>query len=89
MEETGIVANDWKLIQEFYTSNSCTNEKAFIFLARELHFKQASPDDTEELQVKKIAFDDFFNKVLNSEIKDSLTVVAAYKVKYLLDNKLI
>jgi ADP-ribose pyrophosphatase len=89
LEETGIVADDWKLIQEFYTSNSCTNEKAFIFLARGLHFKQASPDDTEELQVKKMPFNNFFNKVLNSEIKDSLTVVAAFKVKYLLDNNLI
>jgi len=89
LEETGIVADDWKLIQTFYTSNSCTNEKAFIFLAKKLHFKEASPDDTEELQVKKIPFNDFFEKVLNSEITDSLTVVAAFKVKYLLDNKLI
>lgn len=89
LEETGIIADEWKLVQEFYTSNSCTNEKAFIFLARGLHFTQASPDDDEQLQAMKIPFNDFFNKVLNLEIKDSLTVVAAYKVKYLLDNKLI
>ena len=36
IEETGLVAKDWTMIQEMHLSNSVTDEQAFIFLARGL-----------------------------------------------------
>ena len=83
-EETGIVANKWTKIQEFNTSNSCTDEHSILYLAQDLTFHQAHPDEDELLQIKKINICDLYQKVITSQIKDSLTVVAVYKVAQLI-----
>jgi 8-oxo-dGTP pyrophosphatase MutT (NUDIX family) len=83
-EETGILANRWTKIQEFNTSNSCTDEKSILYLAQDLTFNQAHPDDNELLVIKKISIIDLYQKVISSEIKDSLTVVAVYKIAQLI-----
>lgn len=88
-EETGITAKNWKLIQEFKTSNSITNESAFIFLAQDLEFHESHPDDDEELQVKKLPFEELYQMVLCGDITDSLTLIAVHKTKYLIDNNLL
>ncbi|MGZ8153431.1 MAG: NUDIX domain-containing protein [Methylovulum sp.] len=75
LEETGISAADWQLIYEFHTSNSITNERAFIFLATGLSFGEADPEETEELVVKKIPFTELVDMVYRNEVKDSLTVI--------------
>jgi 8-oxo-dGTP pyrophosphatase MutT (NUDIX family) len=84
MEETGIVAKKWTKIVEMDLSNSATDEHAIIFLAQELSFKTASPDETEKLEVKKIPFDVFFNEVYEGQHQDSLTVAAVLKVKLMM-----
>jgi len=68
-------------------SNSATNEVAHIYLATELTFGAAQPDEDEEIELKKIHFDDLYKMVINGEITDSLTVAAALKYKLML-NKL-
>jgi ADP-ribose pyrophosphatase len=83
-EETGILANKWTKIQEFNTSNSCTDEHSILYLAQDLIFNQAHPDDDELLAIQKINICDLYQKVINSDIKDSLTVVAIYKVAQLI-----
>ena len=88
-EECGIIAKEWRNIYYFNTSNSCTNEQAYIFLARELSFTQSSPEDSEQLQVKKIPFSQLYQMVLNNEISDSLTIIAVFKTQYLISNGLI
>ena len=75
LEETGITAKNWQLLYEFNTSNSVTNERAFIFLATNLTFGQAQPEETEELSLKKIAFTDLLEMVYKNEVKDSLTII--------------
>ncbi len=75
LEETGISAANWEMIYEFNTSNSITNERAYIFLATGLSFGEAEPEDTEELAVKKILFSELLEMVYRNEVKDSLTVI--------------
>ncbi|KJV05876.1 NUDIX domain-containing protein [Methylocucumis oryzae] len=76
LEETGIRAKHWKMIYEFHTSNSVTNERAFIFLATDLEFGLAQPEETEQLSLRRIPFQELVTMVYNNEIKDSLTVIA-------------
>jgi len=75
LEETGITATDWEMLYEFNTSNSVTNERAFVFLATGLSFGEAEPEETEELAVKKILFTELVNMVYHNEVKDSLTII--------------
>lgn len=74
-EETGISAENWEMIYEFNTSNSITNERAYIYLATGLSFGEAEPEETEELVVKKIPFSELLGMVYRNEVKDSLTVI--------------
>lgn len=88
-EETGIVADHFEELMQLHLSNSATDEHAFVFLARGLHFEEAEPEETEDLQVKKVHINDAFQMVLNGEITDGISVAALFKVKYLIDQKKI
>jgi len=83
-EETGLVAREWTLIQEMHLSNSVSDERALIFLARGLRQEEAMPEETEQLAVRRISFDEAFEMVERGEITDSMSVAAILKVKLLL-----
>ena len=57
-EETGIVAQQFQEIMQLHLSNSATDEHAYIFLATDLTFEEAEPEETEDLQIKKIHIDE-------------------------------
>lgn len=82
-EETGILAANWMEIQRMHLSNSVSDELAILYLARELTFGHAEPEESEELQVKKMPFEDAYRLVLSGDITDSLSVAAILKLKVL------
>lgn len=86
LEEVGLKANDWQLIQEMQLSNSATDEIAYIYLARELEQFEPDPEEDEELEIKKIHFDEFYQMILDGEITDSLSVAAGLKLKLMILN---
>jgi 8-oxo-dGTP pyrophosphatase MutT (NUDIX family) len=89
LEETGIKANKWTKLMEMHLSNSATDELAIIYVAQELSFEEPSPDENEQLEIKKIHFDDLFELVVAGKITDSLTVAAVLKTYILFkSNKL-
>ncbi|MGB4399166.1 MAG: NUDIX hydrolase [Daejeonella sp.] len=81
LEETGITANNWTEIQRLHLSNSVSDELAIIYLARDLSFGEPSPEETEQLIIRKLPFREAFNMVMRGEITDSLSVAAILKVK--------
>ena len=83
-EEVGLRAGRWDLILEMDLSNSVTDEKCLIYLARDLAPCAASPDETEQLQVKKVAFATLYEQVVAGEHRDSLTVAGVLKLHCLL-----
>ncbi|WP_432712410.1 NUDIX domain-containing protein [Pedobacter sp.] len=84
MEETGIVAQQWKEIQRMHLSNSVSNELAIIYIAQELTMGEAEPEETEQLTIRKLPFEEAFNMVMTGEITDSMSVAAILKTKILL-----
>jgi 8-oxo-dGTP pyrophosphatase MutT (NUDIX family) len=88
-EETGLKAGKWTEIQRMHLSNSVSDELGIIYLAEDLEQLQASPEETEQLIIKKLPFESVYQMVCNGEITDSLTVAAVLKVKLLiLDQKI-
>lgn len=75
-EETGLIANKWTKFARIHTSNSATNEEGFLFMAEDLMQQEAEPEDTEELQIKKVPLTEAVDMVMRSEITDSLSVCA-------------
>lgn len=86
-EETGIVAKSWKEIMQIHLSNSVTDEYGIAYIARDLEFQEASPEEVEELQTKKMPFEELLNMVMSGEITDSITVATVLKAKVLMDRK--
>jgi ADP-ribose pyrophosphatase len=76
LEEVGYTAAELVEINSFYTSKSVVHEIAHLFIGRMLTPVQASPDETEFLEVEIFPFEHVLDMVLKSEIRDSMTVIA-------------
>ena len=67
-----------------YLSNSATDEFCKLYVAQDLQFGAAHPEEDEDLRVIKIPFDELYQLVNKGILTDSLTVAAVLKVKLLL-----
>ena len=67
-----------------HTSNSVTDEYGMIFLARGLSQHQSAPEDTEELVIKKLPFEEAVNMVQEGIITDGPSIIGIQQVKLLL-----
>jgi len=88
-EETGLVAAEWSKLMNFHLSNSVCDEHGAIFLARKLKQEEAAPEETEELVVKKVPFEEAYRMVEDGRITDSLAVAGILKVKWMMLEGLI
>jgi len=85
IEETGIIATQWQKLFDIHLSNSVSDEIATVYLATGLTFADAAPEETEEIQVKKLPFEQAYQMVLNGEITDSLSIAGILRTKLLLE----
>ncbi len=89
LEETGLKAQNWTEIQRLHLSNSVSDELSIIYLARDFQQFEAEPEDTEQLIVHKLPFEEVYQMVRDGEITDAMTVAAVLKVQLLIvENKL-
>ena len=88
-EETGLVAKEWAHLLDMHLSNSVSDEKAMVYLARGLEQREAMPEETEQLIVKRVLFEEAWEMVERGEITDSISVAAIQRVRLLvLEGKL-
>mgnify|MGYP003120812369 CR=1 FL=1 len=83
LEETGITATDYELLLEMQTSNSVTDECAWVYIARGLTFGDAEPEETEDLRVRKVTLDEAFRMAEMGEIRDSMSLAGLLKLRIL------
>lgn len=84
LEETGLKAEDWNVLLNMHLSNSVTDEWAIVYLARGISQHEAMPEETEQLVIKKLPFDEACKMVEGGIITDSISVAAILKTKVLL-----
>lgn len=84
-EEVGITANKWTKLMEMHTSNSVTDELAFLYIAQELTFGETEHEETEDITVRKIHFTELVEMIMSGEITDSLTVASVLKLQLMID----
>jgi 8-oxo-dGTP pyrophosphatase MutT (NUDIX family) len=89
MEECGIQAKEWRQIATCNLSNSLTDERAIIYVARQLTFHTSHPEETELLRVKKLPFEELFQMVMNDKIMDAPTIIAVLKTKLLIEKGIL
>lgn len=83
-EETGAQAGEFSSLGELYPSPGYCDEIIHMYLARELRFVQAHPDEDEFLSLKRIPFPQLKEEVLSGAITDAKTMAAVLKAGALL-----
>ncbi|WP_158796603.1 NUDIX hydrolase [Pedobacter sp. L105] len=84
LEETGLTATDWKELLQMHLSNSVSDELATVYIARGLTMGTAEPEETEELVLRKLPFEEAYQMAMDGRITDSVSVAALLKAKILL-----
>lgn len=82
-EETGITARSWREIQRMHLSNSVSDELAIIYLAQDLVYGDSAPEETEQLEVRRLPLEEACRMVEDGTITDSLSVAALLKARVL------
>ncbi len=80
-EETGLTATHWQELMKLHTSNSVTDERGQVYVARGLTEGETEFEETEELLIQKLPLEEAIERVLNGEITDAISVAGLLKLK--------
>lgn len=74
-EEVGYDAQELTHVSTYFPSKSIVRETGHLFIGRQLSKVVATPDETEFFEVAVFPFQQVLEMVINSEIRDSMTVI--------------
>jgi len=81
-EETGLVASSFELILgDLQMSNSVSNERAYLYVARGLSLTEAAPEECEKIAVRRIPLAEAISMAKRGEIRDIMSVVGLLKLE--------
>ena len=80
LEETGVMADDWRELARFHLSNSVSDEAGVVFAAHAVGQGPATPEPTEELVVRWLPFPDALAMTLDGRITDAITIIGLQRV---------
>lgn len=80
-EESGAVAGKIEHLGEIYTTVAIFDEKIQLYIATDLKFINAHPDEDEFLEVERIPLKTLVQMVMNGEIRDAKTQIAILKAE--------
>jgi 8-oxo-dGTP pyrophosphatase MutT (NUDIX family) len=76
-EETGLRAAKLELlIGDLQLSNSVSDERAYLYVARELSAGPPAPEETEKIQVRRLPLGEAIEMIDRGEIRDAMSVIA-------------
>ena len=84
-EETGISAENWIPLGDFYSSCAILDEVIHLYLASGLTRRETHPDSDEFLEIVEYPLDELVRMVMDGEISDGKTQAALLKAKRYLD----
>ncbi|AWR98891.1 NUDIX hydrolase [Metallosphaera hakonensis] len=81
IEETGYEATSLTELLSFYPSPGITNEIMHIYLARDLRYVGAKPEEYEVIEVKPMKFNEIESLIMDGTIQDGKTVLGILYLK--------
>lgn len=85
-EETGITASRWTELMKLHTSNSVTDEVGTVFVATDLTIGEWEPEETEQLTIRRLPFQEVVTMVINNSITDCISVAAILRLNVALNS---
>jgi ADP-ribose pyrophosphatase len=86
-EEVGYQAGELQHVSTYFPSKSIMRETGHLFIGKQLRQVKAVPDETEFLEVAVFPFDQVLQLVIDSEIRDSMSVIAVLHAARLRTNR--
>ena len=83
-EETGLSANHWQELMKLHTSNSVTDERGLVYVARDLTQGKTEFEETEDLLIQKLPLEEAIERVLSGEITDAVSICGLLKLKHII-----
>jgi ADP-ribose pyrophosphatase len=80
-EETGCSAGKMIYLGPVYTSPGFSKEILHIYLAMDLEFGEAHPDENEFLSVEKVPLSSLVDQIISGEIRDAKTIIGILKTE--------
>lgn len=87
VEETGYQAGKIIHLIDFYPSPGVSNELMHLYLATDLKFVGAKPEDYEIIEVKKLSRDEIIQLIKSGEIIDGKTLASLLYYFFILKNQ--
>lgn len=85
LEETGATAENYTFLGKVYPTPGFCNEIIYLYLATDLQFGEAQPDEDEFVEVERIPLQRAVEMVMKNEIPDAKTQIAILKTAHLLN----
>ena len=79
-EETGLTATRWEKLLDCHVSNSITDEAGCVFIAEDLTEGEPEPDESEELQIRRLPLREAVDMAMGGEISCLLSMAGLFKV---------
>jgi 8-oxo-dGTP pyrophosphatase MutT (NUDIX family) len=79
-EETGLTARDWRQLMFGHTTNSITDEQAYVFVARDLSQGETEFEECEDLEIRRLPLEDAVAMAMDGRITDLISVAALLRV---------
>ena len=79
-EETGVEATGWREIARVHLSNSVSDETGVVYAAVAVATGAASPEPTEQIEVRWVAFDEALTMAMDGRITDALSIIGIQRV---------
>ena len=79
-EETGLTAGSWTELMHLHTSNSITDERGVVYVARDLEHGETEFEETEDLALRRLPLGEAVEMCLNGEITDAISVAALLRM---------
>ncbi|MDF3128688.1 NUDIX hydrolase [Kiritimatiellaeota bacterium B1221] len=88
LEEAGLSADQWELLQTIHTSNSVTDEVAHIYLATGIRKEaEPTPEPSEQLTLKRLPLAEAVEMVMTGRITDAISVAGLLRAERVLAAK--
>lgn len=84
LEETGLRADAWTLLGNYYLSPGISSQVSHIYLARDLHLGTAQPEGTERLSTRWLPLAAALDACCHGEIRDAVSVIGIWRAALLL-----
>ncbi len=81
-EETGLVAKNWQQLMKLHTSNSVSDERGLVYVARDLTQGETEFEEAEDLLIQQLPLDEAIERVLSGEITDAISVAGLLRLNF-------